>query len=97
MPTSPDVTNNFAHQMHFRNSTMHEVGVSPQPISTAPACDNTPLLLYCLEQGGWHTGVWFLGKWLAYIDTSVVLKPTHWLPLPADPPATECLDATHNV
>jgi hypothetical protein len=64
-----------------------DVVLLPQPITTAPQEDDRPLLLFCPEQGGWHTGVWFLGKWLAYIDTSVVLRPSHWLPVPADPPA----------
>lgn len=58
----------------------------PQPISTAPQEDDKPLLLFCPHQGGWHTGVWFRGKWLAYVDTSVVLEPSHWLSVPADPP-----------
>ena len=61
--------------------------LTPDPISTAPQDDDRPLLLFCPEPGGWHIGVWFLGKWLAYIDTSVVLFPTHWLPVPPDPPA----------
>jgi hypothetical protein len=38
------------------------------------------------EQGGWHTGVRFEGQWLAHISTEIVLRPTHWLPAPADPP-----------
>jgi hypothetical protein len=60
--------------------------MTPQPISTAPEEDDKPILLFCPDQGGWHTGVWFRGKWLAYIDMSVVLEPSHWLPVPADPP-----------
>jgi hypothetical protein len=60
--------------------------MTPQPISTAPQEDDQPLLLFCPHQGGWHTAVWFRGKWLAYIDISVVLEPSHWLPVPADPP-----------
>jgi hypothetical protein len=46
-------------------------------------------LLFCPEEGGWHTGIWFLGRWLAYYDTSVVLHPSHWLPVPDDPPITK--------
>ena len=57
----------------------------PRPISTAPQQEDHPLLLFCPEQGGWHTGVWFLGKWLAYIDTSVILAPTYWALVPVDP------------
>jgi hypothetical protein len=53
--------------------------MTPQPIATAPQEDDQPLLLFCPD-------VWFRGKWLAYIDTSVVLEPSHWLPIPADPP-----------
>jgi hypothetical protein len=59
--------------------------MTPNPISTAPHEDDQPLLLFCPDQGSWHTGVWFRGKWLAYIDTSVVLNPSHWLPVPTDP------------
>jgi hypothetical protein len=60
-----------------------------KPISTAPQVDDQPLLLFCPDQGGWHTGVWFRGKWLAYFDSSIVLEPSHWLPVPADPPDAE--------
>lgn len=63
--------------------------MTPQPISTAPEENDKPLLLFCPDQGGWHTGVWFRGKWLAYIDMSVVLQPSHWLPVPTDPPDTD--------
>jgi hypothetical protein len=38
------------------------------------------------EQGGWHTGVRFAGRWLAHISTEIVLRLTHSLPAPADPP-----------
>jgi hypothetical protein len=61
----------------------------PQPIQTAPREESSPLLLYCPEQGGWHTGVWFYGKWLAYIDTSIVLEPTHWTYPPTAPPGAD--------
>ncbi len=66
-----------------------DAAMTPQRVSAAPQEDDQPLLLFCPDQGGWHTGVWFRGKWLAYIDTSVVLEPSHWLPVPADPPDTE--------
>jgi hypothetical protein len=66
-----------------------DTALIPQPISTAPQEEDRPLLLFCPEQGGWHTGIWFLGKWLAYIDTSVVLSPSHWLPVPPEPPGVE--------
>jgi hypothetical protein len=28
----------------------------------------------------------FEGRWLAHISTEIVLRLTHWLPAPADPP-----------
>ena len=73
---------------HGQPSVHHAVSgtmISPQEISTTPQREDTPLLLFCPEQGGWHTGVWFRGVWLAYIDTSTRLQPTHWLPMLPDP------------
>lgn len=61
----------------------------PQPIQTAPQMENFPLLLYCPDQGGWHTGVWFGGVWLAHIDNSISLEPSHWMYPPADPIDTD--------
>jgi hypothetical protein len=60
----------------------------PRPISTAPTDDEFAervLLLYCPEQGGWHTGVWFEGSWRAHIEIDRVLEATFWLPAPLDP------------
>ena len=56
--------------------------MTPGPISTAPQEDDQPLLPFYPDQGGWHPGVRFRSKWLAYIDTGVVLEPSHWLPVP---------------
>ena len=63
--------------------------MTPEPIGTAPTIDNPPLLLFCPEQGGWHSGIWFYGKWLAYIDDSIILHPTHWMHAPFDPDELE--------
>ena len=60
--------------------------LGPFPIEGAPPMDDLVLLLFGPEQGGWHTGVRFEGQWLAHISTEIVLRPTHWLPAPADPP-----------
>jgi hypothetical protein len=57
----------------------------PRPIPSAPTDEEQPLLLFCPEQGGWHTGVCFRGIWLAYIDSCTRLSPTHWLPFPQEP------------
>ena len=61
----------------------------PYPLAQLPAELKEPerrVLLFCPEQGGWHTGVRFEGRWLAHISTELVLRPTHWLPAPPDPP-----------
>ena len=42
------------------------------------------MLLFCPEQGGWHTGLWFEGSWRAHIDLDLRLEPSHWLPVPPD-------------
>lgn len=63
--------------------------MTPAPITTAPTNDTPPLLLFCPEQGGWHSGIWFYGKWLAYIDDSIILHPTHWMQAPFDPDELE--------
>ena len=60
--------------------------LGPFPIEGAPPIDNLVLLLFCPEQGGWHTGVRFEGRWLSHISTEIELRPTHWLPAPPDPP-----------
>ena len=76
-----------------RQEELHEddgsaLGVRSRTVSDcgAPPMDDLVLLLFCPEQGGWHTGVRFEGRWLAHISTEIVLRPTHWLPAPADPP-----------
>jgi hypothetical protein len=59
--------------------------MTPDSTGTAPTVDTPPLLLFCPEQGGWHSGIWLYGKWLAYIDDSIVLHPTHWMMAARDP------------
>jgi hypothetical protein len=55
-------------------------------ISDAPTDDpERTLLLFCPEQGGWQTGVFFEGKWLDFATLSVELEPTHFTHLPPDP------------
>jgi hypothetical protein len=56
-----------------------------RPIDTAKHNDEEPLLLFCPDQGGWHTGIWFDGKWQDFTTMSEVLLPTHWMPVPPDP------------
>ena len=40
---------------------------SARAIETAPhgPAEERPFLLWCPEQGGWQTGVWFKGQWIA--------------------------------
>jgi hypothetical protein len=58
---------------------------TPRPINSAPKTDaEKVVLLYCPDQGGWHTGVWFEGSWRLHFEVNVRLEPTHWLPAPRD-------------
>jgi hypothetical protein len=34
---------------------------SAQDISTAPEQEDEPILLFCPDQGGWHSGIRFKG------------------------------------
>jgi hypothetical protein len=62
----------------------------PKPISTAsqPKPDEEPpvLLLFCPEQGGWHTGVYWEGAWRLHMGLETRLEPTSWALCPPDPP-----------
>ena len=63
--------------------------LTPQPISTAPQEDDRPLLLFCPEQGGWHTGEWYQGAWTDALTRVKNLDPTYWLDYPGDPKKNE--------
>ena len=60
----------------------------PYPIETAPRAEfdpePVPILLWCPDEGGWHTGFWFAGVWRLHADIEHVLDPSHWLPAPPD-------------
>ncbi len=62
--------------------------MTPFPIETAPKLEldhePVPILLFCPDEGGWHTGVWFEASWRLHADIERVLEPTHWLPAPPD-------------
>ena len=50
--------------------------LSISPIKHAPREDpERTLLLFCPEQGGWQTGVFFEGRWLDFATLSVELEP----------------------
>jgi hypothetical protein len=71
-------------------SRMHELDwPAAEPIETAPRARHTemPLLLWCPDQGGWHTGVWFEHRWLDSVELDMELRPTHWMPAPPPPQA----------
>jgi len=59
---------------------------TPRPISAARTDDpERTLLLFCPEQGGWQTGVFFESRWLDYATLSVDLHPTHFADVLPDP------------
>ena len=61
-----------------------------RPIATAPTDDpERTLLLFCPEQGGWHTGLFVEGRWLDFATLTLELEPTYWLPEPPEPDEAE--------
>ena len=57
-----------------------------RPIRDAPTDDpERTLLLFCPEQGGWQTGVFFEGRWADFTTLSEALEPTHFCHVPPDP------------
>ena len=64
------------------------------PIETAPQ-DGTPIRLFCprLSEDGVIVGFWNAGKWFMRQDGPypVVLKPTHWMPIPPPPTVNDSL------
>ena len=59
----------------------------PQPIAAAPRRPQHRVLLYCPEQGGWHTGEWRGGGWLDSKTLTQELEPSHWTEVPPEPDA----------
>ena len=43
------------------------------------------VLLFCPEQGGWHTGEWWEGEWRSSACLAEALEPTHFALLPEEP------------
>jgi hypothetical protein len=60
---------------------------NPKPIDTAPRSQDSdnPLLLWCPDQGGWHTGLWLESRWVGALTLRDPLAPTYWLEPPPDP------------
>jgi hypothetical protein len=65
-------------------ATGAQVGLTAQPMATAPRERERTVLLYCPEQGGWHTGEWFEGRWVSSADIETTLEPTHWMATPPE-------------
>ena len=70
-------------------NVMREEHWKPQPIASAPKEPERALLLYCPEQGGWHTGEWRQGEWTDALTRAKHLKPTHWTDVPPRPEESE--------
>jgi len=59
---------------------------SHKPIQDAPTDDpERTYLLFCPEQGGWQTGVYFEGRWRDFSTLTKELEPTHFTDVPPDP------------
>jgi hypothetical protein len=58
--------------------------MEPRLIATAPVPNSEEeppvLMLFCPQQGGWHSGVWWRGAWRLSFDARTELFPSHWLP-----------------
>jgi hypothetical protein len=76
-------------------------GLVPRRIETAPRQQTeVPLLLWCPDQGGWHTGLWFGDRWLDSVALDAELRPKYWLPCPPPPrqhrnPSAGCAASAH--
>ena len=65
-------------------------------MSTAPTDDpERTLLLFCPEQGGWQTGVFFEGRWLDFATLTVELEPAHFTDVPPDPDSKLLREKSH--
>jgi hypothetical protein len=54
--------------------------MTPHPIDTMPTADlaeEALAFLYCPEQGGWHTAVFFEQRWVDVATMTLELEPTH--------------------
>jgi hypothetical protein len=73
------ILRNIGHKLA---AARHDV----RPVATAPTHDpEHTLLLYCPQDGGWHTGVFFEGRWLDSATLTRELHPTHFTDVPPEP------------
>jgi hypothetical protein len=54
-------------------------------IDKAPREEGEPLMLFCPEQGGWHSGTWFEGRWLDFLTLHQELHPSYYAEMLPDP------------
>ena len=54
-------------------------------IDTAPREEGGPLMLFCPEQGGWHSGTWWMGRWVDFLTLREELHPSHYSEMLPDP------------
>lgn len=57
----------------------------PSSMASAPKSAGRTILLYCREQGGWHTGKWFKRAWFDSATLTKKLTPSHWREAPGEP------------
>ena len=56
-------------------------------IDAAPREEGEPLMLFCPEQGGWHSGTWWMGRWVDLLTLREELHPSHYAEMLPDPEA----------
>ena len=58
----------------------------PRTITSAPRHGRREraLLLFCPEQGGWQSGVWFDGRWTDFATLTITLEPIMSMETPPD-------------
>ncbi len=65
----------------FLRGLSKPIAEAPMPSHPHLQMEQTPLLLYCPNQGGWHTGVWFDGGWWLHFNMEEKLEPVSFIEL----------------
>ena len=82
----PEAEQDINELLPYVRRLQTRVSQDARPLEEAPTGGpEQPLLLFCPEEGGWHVGVSFEGRWVDLATLSIELEPTCWMPLPPEP------------